>query len=190
MAKITLHLSILFLLTAAILSGQAAKKAAPVPGSPGSAGGVKWVVPARWTPEPARPMRVATFKIPPATGDSEAGECIISFFGPGQGGSTQANVDRWISQFQAPDGKPVMAAKTQKQAVNGLPVSTLDISGTYTGAGGPMMATKTPKAGFRLLGAVVEGSQAPVFFKITGPSKTVAAAEAEFHTLVKSLKKE
>ena len=175
-------LAVLLMISAALLAQK--------PGAPSSAGGVKWVVPSRWTADAARPMRVATYKIPAAAGDPEAGECGIYFFGPGQGGTVQANLDRWIGQFETPDGKPAAAGKPQKQTVNGLQVSTIDVSGTYTGAGGPMAASKSSKPGFRLLGAVVEGSQAPIFFKLAGPKKTMAAAEAEFQALVKSIKKE
>ncbi len=158
-------------------------------GVPSSAGGVKWAPPSRWTADPPRPMRVATYRIPAAAGDSEPGECGIYFFGPGQGGSVQANLDRWIGQIETPAGKPV-GAKPLKQTINGLQVSTLDITGVYTGAGGPMATTKSSKPDFRLLGAVVEGSQGPVFFKLTGPKKTIAAAEADFQSLVKSVKKD
>jgi len=45
------------------------------------------------------------------------------------------------------------------------------------------------KEHYRLLGAVVEAPEGLVFFKCTGPSKTVAAAEAEYNTLLQSLKK-
>ena len=41
-----------------------------------------------------------------------------------------------------------------------------------------------------MLAAVVEGKQANVFFKLTGPKKTVLAAEAEFQAMLKSIKPE
>ena len=134
-------------------------------------------------------MRAATYRIPVATGDAEAGECAVFFFGPGQGGTVEANLQRWTSQFQTADGKAV-TGKTQRQQVNGVKVTTLDISGTYTASSGPMMAAKTTKPGFRMLTAVLEAAQAPVFIRLTGPGKTVAAAEGEFQALVKSVKKE
>ena len=173
----------LLMISAALLAGQAAK------GSSGSAGGVKWMAPARWSAESQRPMRAATYRIPAAGGDAEAGECAVFFFGPGQGGTVEANLQRWTSQFQTADGKAV-TGKTQRQQVNGVKVTTLDIAGTYTASSGPMMAAKTTKPGFRMLTAVLEGAQAPVFIRLTGPGKTVAAAEAEFQSLVKSVKKE
>jgi hypothetical protein len=46
-----------------------------------------------------------------------------------------------------------------------------------------------PKAGYRLLGAIVEGPDGDIFFKLTGPAKTVAAAQDEFQAMLKSIKK-
>ena len=148
--------------------------------------GVNWTAPKRWTADADRPMRLATYKVPAAAGDSEAGECGVFFFGAGQGGDLQANLTRWTGQFQTPGGQPIASPKTQKQTIAGFAVTTVDISGTYMQSSGPMMAAKSSKAGYRMLAAVVEGKQANVFFKLTGPAKTVAAAEAEFQGLLKS----
>jgi hypothetical protein len=149
-----------------------------------SAGGVKWTAPASWGSKGPSPMRAANYEVPPAPGDKEAGECVVFYFGPGQGGGVQANLDRWISQFQPADGKP----KTAKQTINGLSVSTVDVSGTYLS--GPPMGQKTPKPGYRMIAAVVEGKQANLFFRFTAPAKTAAAREAEFQALLKSVKPE
>ena len=179
----SLSLATGYLLLATALLAQAPK------GTPGAAAGVKWVAPARWGSEAPRPMRVATYRIPPAADDSEAGECGVFFFGTGQGGGVDANVKRWVDQFQQPDGKPIVVPKTAKQQISGLSVTTVDVSGTYTGAGGPM-GPKVSKPGYRLLGAIVEAPNGGVFFKLTGPAKTVAAAEKEFQALLRSLRKE
>jgi hypothetical protein len=40
-----------------------------------------------------------------------------------------------------------------------------------------------------LLGAIIEGPSGEVFFKLTGPAKTIAAAESEFQAMLKSVKK-
>src|SRR5437660_1658653 len=93
--------TLLILILSSLLLGQSAK------GISGSGGGMKWVAPARWSAENERPMRLATYKVPAAAGDKEAGECGIFYFGPGQGGDVQANIDRWTGQFQTPGGQPV-----------------------------------------------------------------------------------
>ena len=157
---------------------------------PGSVDGIKYTAPAKWSLEPDRPMRVATYQVPMAAGDPEPGECGVFFFGAGQGGSVQANLDRWTGQFQTPGGQPVGSPKTAKQTVNGIAVTTVDISGTYMQSSGPMMAAKQAKPNYRMIAAVVEGKQGPLFIKLTGPKKTMAAAEADFQTMLKSLKPE
>ena len=51
------------------------------------------------------------------------------------------------------------------------------------------MGPKTPKPGYKLLGAIVEGPGGNVFFKLTGPAKTVEAARADFNKLLKGVTK-
>ena len=157
-----------------------------------SGAGVRWTVPANWKAEPQRPMRLATYNVPPAAGDRDAGECGVYYFGAGQGGSVDANLDRWIGQFQQPDGKPSKAAaKIAKRTVHGLKVTTVDVSGAYTGMAGPMAQPgAAPKAGYRLLGAIVEGPQGSVFFKLTGSAKTIGQNEPNFEKLLASLSPE
>jgi hypothetical protein len=43
------------------------------------------------------------------------------------------------------------------------------------------------KSGYRLLGAIAEGPQGSLFFKFTGPAKTVAANQAAFQKMIQSL---
>ncbi len=149
--------------------------------------GLKWTVPAGWKTEAgARPMRAATYTIPSAPGDKEAAECAVYFFGAGQGGAVPANLERWKNQFHAPAGKP-LDAKTGKRTVHGLPVTTIDVSGEYAGMNGPMSGGGAAKAGYRMLGAIVEGPGGNVFFKFTGPAKTIAANQPKFDLLINSV---
>jgi len=152
-------------------------------GAPASAGGARWSVPARWKEKPERPMRVATYAVPAAAGAAEA-ECGVFYFGKGQGGSVEENLSRWAKQFDG--GQP---PRNETKTVGGLRVHLTDVSGTYLAAGGPMMQTQEKKPGYRLLGAIVETPEGLVFFKLTGPAATVAAARADFDALVRSLTK-
>jgi hypothetical protein len=149
-----------------------------------TAGGLSWTTPSTWKRAGPKPMRVATYTVPPTAGDKEGGECAVNYFGQGQGGGIQANVDRWIGQFQQPTAK-----HSGKKTIHGLNVTTVDVIGTYMGMGGPMAATHTPKNGYRLLGAIVEGPEGTVFFKFTGPLKTVVANQATFDKMLDTLKK-
>ena len=157
--------------------------AAASAGPSSSAGGVSWTVPAGWQSAPERPMRVGTYAIPAASG-AEAGECGVFFFGRGQGGSVEDNLARWKSQFES-----ATSPKEQTATVNGLKVHEMDVSGTYTSPGGPMMQSQGKKPGWRLLGAIVEAPDGLVFFKCTGPAATMAKAGKDFQALIKSLSK-
>jgi hypothetical protein len=130
-------------------------------------------------------MRVATYSIPPSSAGSETGECAVFYFGKSEGGDVEANMKRWIGQFEA-SGDPVRTS----QSVDGMNVSMIDLSGTYLASAGPMMAAGERKEGYRLLGAIVEAPDGSVFFKLTGPEETIRSGEGEFETLVQSFEKE
>jgi hypothetical protein len=151
-------------------------------------GGLRWAPPAGWKSEGNAPMRAATYLVTPAQGDNERAECVVYFFGAGQGGSVQANLDRWKSQFTGEDGKP--AAKIQKRTIHGLAVTTIDVSGAYSGMGGPMATSRTAKPRYRLLGAIIENPGGNVFLKFTGPERTVAANGRNFTQLLDSFQKQ
>ena len=73
-----------------------------------SEAGLSWTVPSNWKNLGARTMRVATYEAPAAAGDKDPAEIAVFYFGEGQGGGVQANIDRWISQFE---GKPAIPPK-------------------------------------------------------------------------------
>ena len=131
-------------------------------------------------------MRAATYLIPAAAGDQEDAECAVFV---NIGGGVQANVDRWIGQFEQADGSASKdKAKTKQETINGIPVTIIDLGGTYKGGGVAMGQPSAPKTGYHLLGAIAEAPSGLVYFKLTGPAKTVAAAQSEFQTMLKSLK--
>jgi hypothetical protein len=154
-----------------------------------SAAGLKWTAPAGWKSEASRPMRAATYTIGPATGDTEGAECGVYFFGPGQGGTVEANLDRWKAQITGANGKPA-DAQIQKRTIHGLNVTVIDSSGAYSGMGGPMAQSQATKPGYRLLGAIVEGPGGNIFVKFAGPAKTIAANKPKFEAMVNSFEKE
>ena len=130
-------------------------------------------------------MRAATYNLPPVAGDHDTAECVIYFFGQGQGGSVEANIDRWKSQFRAPGGKPA-EAKIGKRSIHGFPVTTIDTSGEYSGIGGPLAKDTTLKPSYRLLGAIIENPGGNIFIKFTGEAKTMAANQQRFEQLLAS----
>lgn len=184
--------ALLGVLTTGCTKEQPPKPQTPPSITPGTGGesaltsvaGVRWTVPSRWGQHPPRQMRVATYMIPAAGGDAEGAECAVFHFGGGQGGDVQSNITRWVGQFENA-GKPAQASRE----VHGLQVTTVGVAGTYLAPGGPMMQSQGKRENYRLLGAIVEGPEGAVFFKLTGPSKTVDAAEKEFGELVASVEK-
>jgi hypothetical protein len=147
--------------------------------------GLRWSHPASWTKQHDLPMRVATYLIPAADGDAESGECGVFYFGSDQGGGVDMNIQRWGSQFEG----ATQAEKTAME-VNGVPVTIARIEGTYLVPAGPMMESQGKKEGYKLLAAIVEGPEGMVFFKCTGPEKTIDGAQEEFLAMVNSLRKE
>ena len=138
-----------------------------------TAAGIKWTAPVGWKTESgARPMRVATYTV------SDSGECVVYFFGQGQGGAIDANLERWKNQFHG------ATAKTGKRSIHGLAVTTIDVSGDYSG-----MGDAAAKPGYRMLGAIVEGPGGNVFFKFTGPAKTISQNQPKFDALLESVTK-
>lgn len=150
----------------------------------GSAAGIQWTVPGTWSKGQGSSMRVATYSVPGA-GDAEAGECAVFFFGRGQGGGVDENVTRWTRQF-----KENPEAMRSERTVSGVAMTLVDVSGTYLNPGGGRMQSRGEKPDYRLLGAIVEAPGGRVFFKLTGPSATLAAAEADFDALVASVEKQ
>lgn len=134
---------------------------------------------------PSNPMRKASYIVPRAAGDSEDGELTVFYFGAGQGGGTDANVERWVKQFG--DVKPGDVKRADREA-NGLRQHTVELdSGTFS-AGMAMGGSGKPKPNYGLVGGIVEAPSGAYFFKLTGPSKTVAQAKADFYKLLDSIK--
>lgn len=155
----------------------------------GEAAGVGWTAPARWEAQPPRMMRVATYLVPKAEGDDEPGECAVFFFGQGQGGSVDLNLQRWRDQFETESGGTPTPAQ-RKTTINGIPVTTVSLAGTYLASMGPMFQSgAVKKPGYKMLGAIIEAPEGNVFVKLTGPEKTVLSAEGEFQDLLNSLRK-
>ena len=144
--------------------------------------GVAWDVPGRWGHAEGNPMRLATYSVAAAHGDATGAECGVYYFGPGQGGDVQTNIDRWIGEFVDPSKQDRVS-----RTVDGMPVSTVRVRGTHLAHAG--MGDDKARAHYELYAAIVEGPQGSLFFKLLGPEHTVDAAASEFDRLVGSLKK-
>lgn len=98
----------------------------------------------------------------------------------GPSGGIDANIKRWVSQFE---GKPEV--KQEELTFGGTKVVLLTASGTYLD-GGPMSPTKTPRPDYTLCGAILAGDQSNIFIKMAGPKAAMARAQADFKKLATS----
>ena len=148
-------------------------------------GSLAYSAPDGWTPKAASSsMRVAEFVLPRAEGDAEDGDLVVYFFG-GSGGSVEANIERWLGQVQRPAGAP--EPKRESRKVNGLAVTLLDVSGTYTAEVRPGSTERHNKPGYRMRTAVIETPRGPYFVKLVGPAKTIERWNAAFGKFIESM---
>lgn len=164
-------------------------------GSPGSdttagarqdLGGISVALPPGWqSVPPTSSMRVAEYRLDGAEG--EAADVSLAVFK--LGGSVEANIERWYGQFSQPDGGPTRErARRRQKEVDGVPVSLLDIGGTFAGMG-RMGSAQEPRTAYRMLGAVAEGPQGLIFFKVTGPQEAIEAWAEGFDRLIDSIRR-
>lgn len=160
----------------------------PPPGSGVGSAALMWDAPGSWKSEPpANAMRKAQYRVPGPGGD---GECVVFYFGPGQGGDPMANARRWASMFTLPDGSSAEnALKTEEKKVGDVEVLMVEVAGTYDGGMAMGTAPSQPQPGYKLLGAVAEGADANWFFKFTGPAKTVDSNREAFERMLDSLRR-
>ena len=147
-------------------------------GAAAQEGTLKWTAPAKWQSVPnTSSMRLATWRVPKLAGDVEDPEIYVMQ----AGGSVDANVQRWIGQFDEAGQK---TAKRSERTVKGLKITVLEVEGKFMGGMGP---GKQEEDGWALLGAIVETPGSPYFFKMTGPKKSVQSARPDFDALLSSL---
>lgn len=144
------------------------------------AGGFEFEAPADWQREPPRSaMRQAQFRIANPD-DGPDGTCIFFYFGPGRGGSAEANIERWRRQFAEPAAQKAAVATVEQIA--GQRVHYFRGSGTFLSGmpGGPT----TPVPGMTLLGAILESADGNVYVRLVAPSTLAEANGAVFKDMI------
>lgn len=152
------------------------------------AGGLRWEHQAPLVRRaPKSSMRAAEYGL----ADDAQAELTVFYFGPDQGGTVDANVTRWLGQLTQSDGKDTASlAKREKREVAGVNVTVVEARGRFSG--GMAMPGAPPGAEIPdalLLGAIAEGPEGPVFFKLVGPRAAVESARGAFDALIGSLKR-
>lgn len=149
-----------------------------------SAGGLRWTAaPPLVARRPSVAMRAAEYVV---AGDGES-EAVLSVFhfGAGMGGSVDDNVSRWAGQLRTERGEAIAPTITRR-TVGALPITIVEAEGQMS-TGMPGATQPAPLVRAHLLGAIVEGPQGLVFFKLSGPPATVESARAAFDALLASL---
>lgn len=151
-------------------------------------GELHFKAPAEWIVEkPSSSMRLAQYKLPKAEGDSEDASLVLYFFGENQGGSVEANLERWLSQFEQPDGSSSSSkAKLETITVNQLKISLVDLGGTYVAETAPGSGVRHNNPDYRMRAAVIETPRGAHYVKLVGPSKTVSRWEKAFNAYLQS----
>ncbi len=113
-------------------------------------------------------------------------DLIFFYFGESNGGGTDANINRWVGQFQ---GEPEKKLETKK--LGDKEVTFLTATGTYLeSSGGPFSGNKTAREKYTMLAAILPSDKGWVFLKLTGPADSVAAMKEAFTAVAESPFKE
>lgn len=143
--------------------------------------GLSFKVPEGWKQGvPSNNMRLAEISAPDASGDASKA-CVAAF--STAGGDVNSNLTRWANQVHDASGQPVKAEPKHK-TVAGLPVHTVELTGSYVG-----MGDGSPMADWTLRAAIVETPSGLLFIKMTGPKDKMAGTAAGFDALVDSMTK-
>ena len=154
-----------------------------------TSGTLTFSAPAGWVEEkPGSSSRVAQYKLPKVADDSEDASAILYFFGQGQGAGTAANIERWVNQMQQSDATASKdKAKEETLTVNGLKVTTVEVTGTYTAEMAPGSGTFHNNPNYRLRAAVIETPKGSYYLKVVGPDKTMAKWDGSVTEFLKSV---
>jgi len=165
----------------AVLFAALAASALAAAGVPIDAAGLRFVVPKDWERvQPTSPVRAAQFRLPRADRKEDDGELLlVRIESP-----SYDIVGSWYAEFGQADGRPASGAAARR-TVHGLTVETMELTGTYRPAMGPM--EHTPRPGWRLLGAVVRSQGPPWYLRAVGPAATIEKAKPGFDALIDSV---
>lgn len=160
-------------------------------GKPVTLAGITFTPATQWKDLGSSGMRKASYTYGPLENDTDSATVNVFYFGKTEGGSIEANIERWILQMKMPDGRDPHNAKIQyTKQFGGMKVHILTLMGIYmSSVGGPMSGKTVPKENYRLIGAVIEAPEGNVFLKLTGPEYTARIMTEAFMTMIKQIKK-
>ena len=142
--------------------------APPPPANPAS-----WTKPDSWTGKALSEMRLGSFEVTGANG--ETADVSVTAF-PGDAGGLESNVNRWREQVHQPalEGEQ-LAQSWQQETVDGVPTIIVDLQ-TPDGA----------EKASAILGAAMRTADRTWFVKMTGPPDLLKAQKDNFLRFVQS----
>ena len=147
--------------------------------------GLSSTLPASWVDEkPSSSMRLAQYRVPGRGSNGDA-NLVLYYFGQGQGGSADANIARWQSQFTTAEGG-VVEPKLETMEVNGIAVTVVELRGHYArGVGMGPVGTAAPDQ--ILLAAIVESTQGNIHIQLHGPANTVSMQRDAYMAFIRNI---
>ena len=150
-------------------------------------GKIKLDVPSNWKKEKPRTRIVDfEFSIPAVEDDKIDGRVTVM----GAGGSIDANIGRWVTQFVQPD-RTATSERTirEEKKIAGQTVHLVDITGDFKDQPRGPFGPTVMREKYRMLGAIIVTDKLGQYFvKAYGPRRTIAENEEAFKKLVDSLK--
>ncbi len=136
--------------------------------------------PATWIEHPPQgSMRAANYTVPGRDGN-EAAHIVV--FGS-IGGSIDANIDRWQSQFEPDENRDMVEPQISRFKVGDMQVTLVELAGSWKKMGATWF---TPDQLFIM--AIVESPRGNVFIRFAGQTATVEGARPEFVKMIRSLR--
>jgi hypothetical protein len=155
--------------------------------------GFKSKVPADWKPveltdDQKSFGRLYQFDVPKAKDDKYGAEMYVTRLG-GEGGGAKANVERWVTQFTAPE-KGKVESKSDEMKVGNTTVTYANIEGSYKYKKNPFNPNEKEelRTNYRLIGVIFPAEKETYFIRLLGPAKTVEANKKAFDEWLKGLK--
>ncbi|MDJ0740578.1 MAG: hypothetical protein QNJ91_12730 [Gammaproteobacteria bacterium] len=145
--------------------------------------GLQTALPGDWQRrDPSSSMRLMQFVVP-GNAPGQSAELIFYYFGAGQGGTPEANITRWRSQFRAADGAPSMADVVRFD-VEDIPITRVKLQGRYArgigaGPGGGGKPNQT------LLAAMLQTPRGQVTIQLHGDTPLIDSIEAAFDRMLR-----
>jgi hypothetical protein len=148
-----------------------------------SIAGLTWPVPTTWQAQQASGMRAADYIV---EGDARV---LFFHFAPGKGGDITSNLERYRGMILDDNGEKADTRK-RVETIAGSRVTIAEMEGTYQDDMGNPGGDKTPRAGWAMRVAMIEGPRGNIFIRFVGPQEVVEANQSGWNTLVKGMRPE